>query len=70
MARDNPDIQGPDGEYLTLRDYFAAAALTGIVADGNAGRRHEHYGPTVGAVMDAYEYADAMLRKRNHDDRP
>jgi hypothetical protein len=39
---------------MTLRDYFASAALTGLVANSI---------PT-GAAKEAYEYADAMLKER------
>jgi hypothetical protein len=42
---------------MTLRDYFAAKALQGICA-----RVHWSYS---GAAIDAYEYADAMLKARD-----
>jgi len=49
-------------DHLELRDYFAAAALTGILAS--------HTGETAlpsdgSASREAYEYADAMLKQRN-----
>ena len=44
-----------------LRDTFAAAALTGLLADD--GDRTEHAMPNFPAR--AYEWADAMLRGRN-----
>jgi len=46
---------------LTMRDYFAAAALTGLVAQysGKAHGTHESYGATY-----AYKMADAMLAAR------
>lgn len=41
---------------MSLRDFFAAHALTGIVSEGLLS-------PTA-AAADAYGYADAMLRAR------
>lgn len=43
---------------LSMRDYFAAAALTGMLADS----RRE--GGDVEYVHYAYKYADAMLAQR------
>lgn len=54
---------------MTDRDTFAAAALTGLLADD--GDRTEHAMPSFTAR--AYEWADAMLRERermNHDAVP
>jgi hypothetical protein len=45
-------------EGMTLRDYFAAAALTGILANPDGG------GPYHREAEYAYLYADAMLRAR------
>jgi len=49
-----------DGEYesgMTLRDYFAAKAMQGLLASNQAGLAY---------VTDvAYTYADAMLKVRN-----
>ena len=49
----------------TLRDYFAAAALHGLITNGGAGVWHgetadHHHGIT----RRAYLYADAMLKAR------
>jgi hypothetical protein len=44
---------------ITLRDYFAAAALQGKLA---AGATHEKT-----AVRSAYQYADLMLEERSRD---
>ena len=51
---------------LSLRDYFAAAALTGLIADRQYGYggdlkepRNHHY-----VAMHAYAFADAMLATR------
>ena len=47
---------------MTLRDYFAAAALTGMLAsDMRRGFPKPH--PNITSV-DAYEYSDAMLEAR------
>lgn len=46
---------------MSLRDYFAAAALTGIVA---CFRDHEGCDSTRTRVAKAYEYADHMLAER------
>lgn len=46
---------GNDG--LSLRDYFAAAALTGMLVNGT-------YEPIQHAAEDAYKTADAMLAER------
>ena len=42
---------------MTLRDYFAASALTGLLA-GRSSIDRTSYGPV------AYEFADAMLEAR------
>lgn len=47
---------------MTLRDYFAAKALQGLIAGCYAGNNS---GFTVdGNVFAAYEYADAMMKAR------
>lgn len=43
---------------MTMRDYFAAKALQGLIAASKGDLRH-HYG-----AYDAYAYADAMLKAR------
>lgn len=43
---------------MTLRDYFAAAALQGMLADKSKGYPHNEY------ASDAYAFADAMLEER------
>lgn len=50
---------GPRG--LTLRDYFAAAALQGMLASTEEGCDY-HVGKAIAAW--AYDYADAMLAER------
>lgn len=43
---------------LSVRDYFAAAALTGLLASGPLPRTHDEI------AADAHKYADAMLAER------
>lgn len=54
--------EGPNvpcfNEGMTLRDYFAAAALQGLLAYPNGTGTHEVFAKC------AYAYADAMLVKR------
>ena len=51
--------QWSDGSQgMTLRDYFAAAALTGLISTGNYGLL------TSQCSAVAYNYADAMLAAR------
>jgi len=49
-------IQHNDG--MTLRDYFAAAALQGSIACIGSGGDWDDF------AKDAYKYADAMLKAR------
>lgn len=50
---------------MTLRDWFAGQALSGLLAD-------DSYGTTTWAAFAeaAYAVADAMIEKRNKDARP
>ena len=47
----------PPIDQITLRDYFAVAALTGLLADGDR----------KSAVENAYAIADKMLLERDND---
>ena len=47
----------PPIQDITLRDYFAAAALTGLLANGDRKT----------AVEQAYKMADAMIKERKND---
>jgi hypothetical protein len=47
----------PPIDQITLRDYFAAAALTGLLANGDR----------KSAVENAYAMADKMLLERDDD---
>ena len=58
------EINGPRGSKLitpgmTLRDYFAAAALQGMLAD------YTRDSSTHDFAQYAYRYADAMIAERN-----
>jgi|DEB0MinimDraft_10_1074344.scaffolds.fasta_scaffold32423_2 hypothetical protein len=48
-------------EGMTLRDYFAAKALLGIIAGRSTGTAGEEIAPL------AYEFADDMLRARSKE---
>lgn len=52
------DDRASDGSGMTLRDWFAGQALTGLLAGVI-----EHYPAQASAA--AYEIADAMLAERN-----
>jgi hypothetical protein len=46
---------------MSLRDYFAAVALQGLLSNPNNNGKPENF------VHDAYLYADIMMEKKNHD---
>lgn len=48
---------------MTLRDYFAAKALQGLLADPNAFEPDED-GPHMTYARAAYNFADAMMEAR------
>lgn len=50
---------------MTLRDNFAAAALTGLLAQGDDGSFSEE-----SYARAAYRWADAMLRERGNQPKP
>lgn len=51
---------------MSLRDWFAGQALSGILAGGFADTvPHDDIGGGRDAVFFAYQYADAMLRHRD-----
>ncbi|MDN7795872.1 hypothetical protein [Burkholderia vietnamiensis] len=51
---------------ITVRDYFAAEALVGMLAYPGCESRGSHHNNNTpdGVAAMAYEYADAMLRAR------
>ena len=56
---------------VTLRDTFAAAALTGLLTSDDVGEESNAFGQAI--CQSAYLWADAMLRERertNHDAAP
>lgn len=52
-------VNGWGSEGMSLRDYFAAKALAGILADPNSATV-----TTERVAIAAYDYADAMLAER------
>jgi hypothetical protein len=63
-------VATPDGilfEGMTLRDYFAAKAMQGLIASGWESD-HREMSPNTGSIsvaVDAYVMADAMLKARD-----
>ena len=57
------------GNGMTLRDYFAAAALKGLLADPNPFDVPEGSTMAKEYAITAYDYADAMLAAREETDR-
>ncbi|ARK86083.1 hypothetical protein [Burkholderia pseudomallei] len=53
---------------MTLRDYFAAKAMAGMLAYPGCESRGSHHNNNTpdGVATMAYEYADAMLRAREN----
>ena len=49
---------------MTLRDYFAAAALTGNLASNSIGYKYTGENAVEKATAEAYHYADAMIEAR------
>ena len=52
---------------MSLRDYFAAKAMQGLVSGHFAKYGHEDYWPRPEIASEAYEIADAMLAARKPD---
>lgn len=61
-ASDSKIIEQYSDYGLTMRDYFAAAALQGILAKEGAGTGVEWVKCT---ALEAYQYADHMLAERS-----
>lgn len=55
---DSAWVEAPATNGATMRDYFAAAALTGSLAQGFRGRMYADI------ATQCYDMADAMLRAR------
>jgi hypothetical protein len=64
VALENYDMSGYCGEGMTLRDYFAAKALNGLLAGcPHDGSVRQHMTGELWAAA-AYRAADAMLAER------
>ena len=55
---------------MTLRDYFAAAALTGLMADPEDGELVPGLNCPQSVAYYAYEVADAMIHRRQQPPTP
>lgn len=51
---------------MTLRDWFAGQALTGILAACSPGYEYTGSNAAISCANDAYRHADAMLTARNN----
>lgn len=58
LHEQNDRLKGNRNENPTLRDQFAMAALSGILANP------ERFGSAIEAATYSYEMADAMMEKR------
>ena len=58
FAHSNFNDEWVTSQGMTLRDYFAAQALQGLIASD------AHDGTFLSNAMDAYQYADMMLKAR------
>lgn len=64
LARQEADLRrkfGPKLSEVYLRDYFAAAALQGLLAT----QTHEYRNNPMVAASEAYQHADAMMKERD-----
>lgn len=57
----------PDASGMSLRDYFAGQAMTGIFATNPRGKGESFMAYTNRIAAFAYEQADAMLAARNQE---
>ena len=64
-AQANPVSLASEKERAELRDRFAMAALTGLLA--NANENHGHRRSSEGYAQTAYDIAAVMLRRRDYD---
>ena len=58
-------LHGDYGKGMTLRDYFAAAALQGVICHNGCGALTDEDSSRI-----AYEYADEMIKARKGGDQP
>ena len=59
------DANANDQEGMTLRDYFAAKAMQGMLANPNQDRAPLTVKSQEAVVAGAYEVADAMIKSRS-----
>jgi hypothetical protein len=59
------EVTREQGEGMTVRDYFAAAALTGFLAGRNINALDASFYTAKKAAESCYGYADAMLAARD-----
>jgi len=52
---------------MTLRDYFAAEAMKGMLSGHFSHYGHEDYWPHDQVASEAYEMADAMIKERENE---
>jgi hypothetical protein len=62
---DHNAITVKDFTGMTLRDYFAAAALQGVICHNGCGALTDEDSSRI-----AYEYADEMIKARKGGDQP
>lgn len=62
FPKPNSDVDVPEQEGMTLRDYFAAAALMGLARSYATGEVDDYLPQFV--AQDAYKLADACLAER------
>lgn len=63
-----PVERKPGASEMTLRDYFAAKAMQGMLSGAGIGYMNVHpsyYDSLSGTAKTAYQIADAMLEARN-----
>ena len=71
VSKDIPDPVEVEIPLMSIRDYFAAAALTGLMANTSAclgtmeGAKESGISEGAGTAHMAYYFADAMLKVRN-----
>lgn len=63
-------LHGDYAQGMTLRDYFAAAALTGNLASNALGYEYTGENAIEKATAEAYRYADAMIAARKEGNQP
>lgn len=68
VTPENYDQSGYCGEGMTIRDYFAAKAMQGMIINGGYDYEETESNSTARSRLvaaDAYRYADAMIAERD-----